>query len=312
MAGSRGGLNLYPFYSHYVLLLTWVLAIIGWFVAFLSMCVGEAQTTGNLFGTSWFGIFLQFGVMAGFFIGIATDSLPLYQLQLCTFGAVALVFAVQGANNVFGIIKAQQAAGAGWLILAIVDVVWLLFLTSEKPTLLSHLLNSFSHATLTHPSGSKSLPPSGSSQNQSSHRQGGGRTSSIAEINPSRSHSGLGSNMGGSTGGGAGYYPPGNGSQVKLNGGGNNGEAGKEGLMSGSGGNGDVERGEGGAGGGVDAYGMKAKAMYAYQASADDPQEMSFTKGELLDISDNSGKWWQARKADGTTGIVPSNYLQLQ
>jgi len=45
---------------------------------------------------------------------------------------------------------------------------------------------------------------------------------------------------------------------VKLNGGDN----GKEGLMSGSGGNGDVERGEGGAGG-ADPYGMKAKAMYA-------------------------------------------------
>ena len=62
---------------------------------------------------------------------------------------------------------------------------------------------------------------------------------------------------GGSIGGGAGYYPPVNGSQVKLNG----GDAGKEGLMSGSGGNGDVERGEGGAG--ADPYGMKAKAMYA-------------------------------------------------
>lgn len=169
------------------------------------MCVGEAQTKGNLFGTTvsscstratpsfprldpradlsffffvfqWFGIFLQFGVMAGFFIGIATDSLPLYQLQLCTFGAVSLVFAVQGcvvvpllpsslglsfgeltsfllpsssanrANSVFGIIKAEQAAGAGWLILAIVDVrpSSLFLLPFPSPELSSELPSSFS------------------------------------------------------------------------------------------------------------------------------------------------------------------------
>lgn len=44
-----------PFYSHYVLLLTWVLAIIGWFVAFFSMCVGESQKArgvGSVFNTS--------------------------------------------------------------------------------------------------------------------------------------------------------------------------------------------------------------------------------------------------------------------
>lgn len=36
--------------------------------------------------------------MIGFFIAIATDSLPLYQLQLSIFGAVALVFAVDGVR----------------------------------------------------------------------------------------------------------------------------------------------------------------------------------------------------------------------
>ena len=37
-------------------------------------------------------------------------------------------------------------------------------------------------------------------------------------------------------------------------------------------------------------------------ASADDPNEISFSKGEVLDIIDKNGKWWQAKKADGTVG----------
>ncbi|CAG8848638.1 9622_t:CDS:1, partial [Racocetra persica] len=44
------------------------------------------------------------------------------------------------------------------------------------------------------------------------------------------------------------------------------------------------------------------------QASPEDQTELSFTKGEILDIVDNKGKWWQAKKADGTIGIAPSNY----
>jgi hypothetical protein len=55
---------------------------------------------------------------------------------------------------------------------------------------------------------------------------------------------------------------------------------------------------------------MQAQALYDYQASPDDPNELSFKKGDIFDITDSSGKWWEVEAADGSTGIVPSNFVR--
>ncbi|KAI8063829.1 hypothetical protein BC940DRAFT_306946 [Gongronella butleri] len=54
----------------------------------------------------------------------------------------------------------------------------------------------------------------------------------------------------------------------------------------------------------------RVEAIHAYQANPQDPNELSFEKNEVMEVIDRKGNWWQARKMDGTVGIIPSNYFR--
>ena len=58
-------------------------------------------------------------------------------------------------------------------------------------------------------------------------------------------------------------------------------------------------------------YTRKAKAIYAYQANAADSDELSLSRVEILQVGNTDLNWWTARKENGETGIIPSNYMLM-
>lgn len=318
------GLNFTPILTHYLFLFTSILSVVGWFIAFISQAIATANYGHAAVGSLWFGIFLQMFLIAGVLYTLASDSIAMHRLQIAVFGAVAIVFAVDGANNgLFASVGSLQAMGAGWLVLSMVDILWVLYFTSEDDSLALHIFNSFGTGGLTPPSRRRRSP----------------RTNSVHMNSPGNGYAapysvggGIGPGMYDAkiAGNGSFHEPPepatrsiGGGSvtngPISVGGGSLRGDStvgsplmgsGNAGIGAG-GGNSPLNSGVPESSPGADGTVFKAKALYAYTGSADDPNEISFSKGEVLDILDKQGKWWQARKSDGTVGIAPSNYLQL-
>jgi SHO1 osmosensor len=77
----------------------------------------------------------------------------MHRMQISVFGAVALVFAVEGVNTgIFADDSRLIAMGAGWFILTIVDIIWLLYFTSEEDSRIFYIFNLFGTGGLSPPS----------------------------------------------------------------------------------------------------------------------------------------------------------------
>ncbi|KAM0754826.1 hypothetical protein T439DRAFT_321877 [Meredithblackwellia eburnea MCA 4105] len=294
---ARGGFDVRQVFSHPAFLITLLLAVVGWFTAFVGQVILEAKYhslngKGSAVGVAWFGIFLQLFLIIGVFYTLATDSVAVHRFQLSLFLAIAVVFAVWGTNaGIYNETSFQLAMGAGWLILSVVDILWLLHFSADEDSFQVHMWNSGASTSFARGSGRRNTRNGSSNLGIS-----GGMGSSGGGISYQNPYSGVGSKAGMSGMGG----PAGLSVNDLHNAQDNNARSptiGGASMMEGQGSQQD--------------YILKAKALYSYSASPDDPNEISFTKGDILDIVDNSGKWWQARKSDGTKGIVPSNYLTI-
>ncbi|BEJ11242.1 hypothetical protein CspHIS471_0106640 [Cutaneotrichosporon sp. HIS471] len=284
------------------LIATIAVAFVAWFIAFIGQCVVEAQSmamgTPSL-GVLWFAIWVQILVVVFFLISAASGSMSQHRFALAIFTAICVVFSVQGVQSIFYKGYGPRiATGVGWLLLCMVDLVWLLFLTSDED---SWLFYTFGSGTVggwggapssRRHSGRASRAEAGVYGNESAglRANGADRGMSSHELPASYANGGMGGSMG--------YSTPINldgPSPVKMN-----ATSPQPDFASAIGQSTDTV-----------AYKHKARANYAYSASPDDPNEVSFVKGEVLEVHDTTGKWYQVRTVSGQTGIAPSNYLTL-
>ncbi|KDE05572.1 hypothetical protein MVLG_04067 [Microbotryum lychnidis-dioicae p1A1 Lamole] len=300
-------------------LCTLFISIAAFFSAFVGQVILEKKYQaqngqGSACGVAWFGVFLELAIIVSIFVTLASDSVERNRGQLSTFLAIAIVFGVFGTNlGIFTATSFQRAIGAGWILLTMINIVWLLYFSAEEGSVFLRIFDSTSRTLNSRGSNpahrSNSIAQRSVGGNTSSHQtpatvNGGGASFVYGGNSPigNMSNANL-SHHGQAEEGGAGGSRIGGGS-LSVNGPGMHSAAtpslgGAPSLLDGQ---------------SVD-FAQKARALYSYTASPDDPNELSFTKGEILDITDTSGKWWQARKVDGQgpklVGIVPSNYLAL-
>ncbi|KAJ7585236.1 hypothetical protein C8J56DRAFT_144621 [Mycena floridula] len=253
----------------------------------------------------WFAIILQLLLNAIVIYSTVTVTVSIHRLQISVFTVIVIVFAVIGVDaNIFAPDPSQKSMAAAWILLCIIDIIWLLYFTSHNQSPLLRLFGQYEAAETadpeaqdephdgpillnTPPATTDDVPlppvrpihswtetedttmtrtfPGDQSREMLPPRVPWGPQTTISETDPARFSS---------------LTVPASGTTASS-------------MLE---------------------YTMKAEAKYDFTGS-DDPEEneLSFKKGETLSIAPPLAdrKWWEAKTVNGLTGIVPSNYMKL-
>uniref|UniRef100_A0A060T6S2 High osmolarity signaling protein SHO1 n=1 Tax=Blastobotrys adeninivorans TaxID=409370 RepID=A0A060T6S2_BLAAD len=267
-------------------------AVICWIIALGGSIA--ADVSGKFPPFTWWGIVFQFLVIVGVIYAVGCSVLELYRVPLVAYLAVATVYTTNSTNNfVWNSTGADAAVAAGHILLSIINILWILYFgTTAEDVWLHGVVDSF--AVYNAPSrGTSSFMPT--HNNPFSDRDPGigmdyrGAKTNSGDHPPMFTSAQLGGAFENTT------ADNGEGRESQQSPFRPASEAGQSDILT-----------------APSEYPYRAKALYSYQASPDDANEISFEKGEILEVSDITGRWWQARRENGEVGICPSNYVQLE
>ncbi|KAK9388838.1 hypothetical protein V1515DRAFT_532484 [Lipomyces mesembrius] len=293
-------------------------ATIGWFISLAASIASDVAGPYPQF--SWWGIVYEFLVICGVIYVIGANAVEPYRVAMVGFTAAALVYTTNSTNNlVYTGRAADAAAAAGSILLSIINILWIFYFGTTSDAAPHAFIDSYAlHREAQYndpprrkyppaqpsPSHSRGFQPM---QQATSHLQGG--PGSMVTRRPS-----VAAGYTGSSHNGSGLVLPQTGSVTNLN-------SGNDTMLRTHDEHGQLQEqlqqqtvARGTMMEPLDMpteYPLRARAIYSYEANLEDANEISFVKGEILEVSDVSGRWWQARRANGEVGICPSNYVQL-
>lgn len=266
------------------------ISALAWIISFFGSIFAHIQSPiDNRFPLfTWWTVVFYFFAIIGIFIVVAADATQTYHVAIVGYLGCGLILATSSVNGlIYTNNGAREAAAAGFILLSMVTIVWIFYFGSAPSAVPRAYIDSFSLAK-----------ESSANRQTMNGAYGIGRPETSTSVQPPQMYTaqlnglenpspvgGMNSTMRNSTLAPA--FPatpaakptpvPGTGDEIVP----------------------------------PTEYPYRAKAIYSYEANPDDANEISFSKHEILEVSDVSGRWWQARKENGQTGIAPSNYLIL-
>ncbi|KAK4238518.1 hypothetical protein C8A03DRAFT_43748 [Achaetomium macrosporum] len=265
------------------------IAALAWIISFIATILAHVQAPNGFPLYTYWAIVFYLAVIIGVFVVVASDSTQTYHVALVGYLGCGLVLSTSAVNGlIHSDNDAKEASAAGFILLAMVTIVWIFYFGSAPSALPRAYIDSFALAkeststnrhTMTGGYGSRRPETSTSVQPPQMY------TAQLNGLENPSPVGGMASTMRNSTTAPAFTAPTQKAATQPAN---------------------------------PDAeivppteYPYRAKAIYSYEANPEDANEISFSKHEILEVSDVSGRWWQARKENGETGIAPSNYLIL-
>ncbi|KHJ34943.1 putative sh3-domain-containing protein [Erysiphe necator] len=280
------------------------ISVLAWLVAFVGSVVSTAEKLVPDFPNySWFALAYMLCCILGIIIVLAQDTAQNYHIAIVGFLACGLVLTTSSTNSlVYSADGAKHTVAAGHIVLSMVNIVWIFYFGSTPTATPRAYLDSFAIYKDRQPS----VVGRGVNSEYNIGRPGTSISSTTApQMYSSSQQAGLKSSMPTvpTTANGIGSEQNVSQQRFTVPGPTTNNNLGAASQI-----NNDPSPLEVGV---PTEYPYRAKAIYSYEANPEDANEISFAKHELLEVSDVSGRWWQAKKENGETGIAPSNYLIL-
>lgn len=269
------------------------IAALAWIISFFACIFAQVQNKTTFPTYSWWTVVYYFFVIAGVFVVVASDAIQTYHVAVTGYLAAGLVLTTSSVNGlVYSSNGAKEAAAAGFILLSMVTIVWIFYFGSAPSAVPRAYIDSFALSK-----------DNGTNRQTMNTGYGLNRPETSTSVQPPQMYTSAQLNgfenpspVGGMNGASAVQR---NSTAAPAFG----AATGPKPTAAPSPPEGEIVP--------PTEYPYRAKAIYSYEANPDDANEISFSKHEVLEVSDVSGRWWQARKENGQTGIAPSNYLIL-